>query len=130
MREFAIQRNRLTREAMQIFQGRMATMTNSAFAGVSDAIKRGDATTARWWLDNIGINEISRRLFLQTVDPVILPEDMGAILDSMAGEKADDFLRGKDPIQRLRFRDAMKTKELESLKSEYGAGDDDDDRDR
>jgi hypothetical protein len=55
---------------------------------------------------------------------VILPEDMGAILDTMAGERLDDFLRGKDPIQRLRLREALKAKELEALRADYGtAGD-------
>ena len=120
-----IARNELARETMIRFREKMATLTDAAFHGVSEAIKRGDAATARWWMDNIGINEIAKQIFQKTVDPDILPEEPEAVLDSMAGERVDGFLRGKDPIQRLRYRDAMKTKELESLKSEYGAGDDD-----
>ena len=120
-----IARNELVRETMIRYREKMATLTDAAFAGVSEAIKRGDAATARWWMDNIGINVIAKQIFQRTVDPDILPEELGAVLDSMAGERVDDFLRGKDPIQRLRFREAMKKKELESLKSEYRMGDDD-----
>lgn len=124
-RALNIEQNKLVRTTMLEFSKRMATLTDAAFHGVSEAIKRGDAATARWWMDNIGINEIAKQIFQTTVDPDILPEELGAILDSMAGERVNEFLKNKDPIQRLRFRDAMKAKELESLKSEYGTGDDD-----
>lgn len=95
-------------------------MTEAAFAGVSAAIKRGDAATARWWLDSIGMDEAAKRLFEQTVNPTPYPEDTEGILGEMAAGRVDAFLtaKGIPAIERLRVREAMTVKEVEALRQE------------
>jgi hypothetical protein len=100
----------------------MTAMTEAAFAGVSAAIKRGDAATARWWLDSIGIDEAAKKIFEQAVNPTLYPENTEGILDEMAAGRVDAFLtaKGIGPLERLRLREAMTAKEAEALREEHG----------
>jgi hypothetical protein len=98
----------------------MTAMTEAAFAGVSAAIKRGDAATARWWLDSIGLDEAAKKIFEQSVNPTLYPEDTEGILDEMAAGRVDEFLtaKGIGALERLRLREAMTAREAECLKGE------------
>lgn len=118
--------NKLIRATMLRYREKMATMTDAAFAGVASAIKRGDAATARWWMDSIGINEIARRLFQETVDPVLPPEGMDAVIDEISARRVDAFLtlKGTRPLERLRLRETMITKEAAAMREEHGEDDD------
>ena len=88
--------------------------------------RRGDATTARWWLDHIGVNEIAKQTFQKTVDPALLPDGLDAVVDEMAGQREDAFLGAKSigTLERSRIREAMKAKEAEALREEFDKGDD------
>jgi hypothetical protein len=125
IRALNIARNELVRATMEKFRERAARLTDAALAGVAAAIKRGDAATARWWLERAGIDEVAQRLFQQTVDPVILPEDVNAIYDEMAAVRVDAYLtaKGIGALERLRLREAMTAKEAEALREEPGEDD-------
>jgi hypothetical protein len=100
----------------------MTAMTEAAFVGVSAAIKRGDAATARWWLDSIGIDEHAKKIFEQTVNPEIHPEGLAEVIDEMAAQRVDEFLtaKGIPAIEKLRVKEAMTARESEVLKKEHG----------
>jgi hypothetical protein len=104
------------------FKEKMASLTDAAFRGVASAIRRGDSTTARWWMDNIGINEIARRLFQETVDPVLPPEGMDAVIDEISARRVDEFLSSKNisPLERLRVREKLIAQEAAALREECG----------
>lgn len=120
-----IAQNELVRATMLRYREKMVTMTDAAFRGVASAIKRGDAATARWWMDSIGINEIARRLFQETVDPVLPPEGMDAVIDEISTRRVDAFLtaKGTRPLERLRIRETLIAKEAEALREEHGEDD-------
>jgi len=103
----------------------MLSLTDAAFRGVADALSRGDALTARWWLERVGIDEYAKAAFRQTVAPVILPEDVGAVCGELAAQRVDAYLtaRGIGPLERLRVRDSMVREEAAALRDEQGEDD-------
>jgi hypothetical protein len=124
-RALHVAQNELVRATMEKFRERAARLTDAALAGVAAAIKRGDAATARWWLERAGIDEVAQRLFQQTVDPVLLPEGLDAVLMDMAAQRVDSFLaeKGIGALERLRLRQALVAQEAEAMRKEHGESD-------
>ncbi|MHB8939862.1 MAG: hypothetical protein ACYC7K_00450 [Desulfobacteria bacterium] len=114
------ERNRLASQIMARLRTRMITLTGAAFDGVASALKRGDSRVAMWWLDLAGIDEHAKKIFEQTVNPEIHPEDIDAVIDEIAARRVDEFMavKGIPAIERLRVKEALTVKEAEALREE------------
>lgn len=94
--------------------------------GVSAAIKRGDAATARWWLDSIGLDAVAKATFDKAANPTLHPEEIDAVIDDLAAQRVDAFLtvKGVGALERLRLREALTAKEAVALREEFDKNDD------
>lgn len=121
------EQNRLARQTQRLFRERVGALTKASLDAIEKAIAKGDAQTSRWMLEKVGLENFARQIFEQEVNPVLHPEDLTTIIDEMAERRVDEFLRQKGigPMERLRLQPTLKAKELESLKDEYGMGNDD-----
>jgi len=120
------ERNKSARQIMQRLRARMSKMTEAALTGVSAAIKRGDAATARWWLDSIGLDAVAKATFDKAANPTLHPEEIDAVIDDLAAQRVDAFLtvKGVGALERLRLREALTAKEAVALREEFDKNDD------
>jgi hypothetical protein len=75
---------------------------------------------ARWFLEKVEIGNFASKIFAAEVDPEILPEDTGAVIDELAAQRVDAFLtaKGIGALERLRLRGALTAKEAAALREE------------
>ena len=120
IKELNIATNRQSRLTMATCQKWMTRAMATAVNEVGKAIVRGDVATAKWLLERLGIDAFAGQTFQRAVDPVILPEDMGDVIDDMAAKRVDEYLtaKGVGPLERLRRREALTAKEAEALRAE------------